>query len=610
MLSDRARSGTLGLSLVLVAVLLPLQFLGLPPTLLFTLVIAMAWATAAVGLDLLVGYSGQLSFGQAGFVGLGAYLVTVGRGEPLSLGFGLTIVLAILVVTVLSAIFGLAVSKYSAFGFAVSTFFFAHLVQAAANGRVLSEWTGGPSGLLVPDLSLGAVSLVSGQGLYTFAWAILFATVFLVGNLVNSRTGHELRMVKYNETVAGVAGLKVNRLKIMAFVFCCLTGVAAGLTYSLGVGYLSPDSFGQTASIYLFAMVVVGGMGTLAGPIIGALLFTVVPQQYLDNGPQAMLAFAALTLLFMVLLPRGLIGVLLDLVERRRGSRASVAPKIDREQQTPQRNSARAVGKPLIVENLTVKFGGFVAVRDTELTVRSESFHAVVGPNGAGKTTLLNALSGIAPLASGRVVLGDVDITHMKTSDRREAGIARTFQTPALVPDLTALENVALGVQTSGRFHRLRDFLGDWAHRTSYDKLWQQAHAALDEIDFSRERRTVQGVDLTMSEQKLVELARAIASGAAVILLDEPTAGLSGSEIDVIGDALAALKPRGTTVVVIAHHIDFVKQVADSVTVMENGAVLMSGKPSVVFDDPRVREAFMGIEAEEKLEHMVTEGDA
>jgi branched-chain amino acid transport system permease protein len=600
-LSDHARSGTTGNALVLVLVLLVLPFTGVQGPLMFTLVIAMAWAIAAVGLDLLVGYSGQLSFGQAGFLGLGAYAITIVRGPDLGLTTVLALLVSLVLVGVIAYALGWSVTRLSAFGFAVSTFFFAFIVQTLVNGRTLSDHTGGPSGLAVPPVSLGSISLTEGKGLYVLACLLLALVVLLTGNLANSRTGHALRMIKANESVAAVCGVNVRRLKVLAFLYCCLTAVLGGLVYSLAIGYLSPDSFGSTQSVYLFAMLVVGGMGSIAGPILGALLLTVVPQQYLGGGSDVTLAFTAVTLLFLILFPQGLYGLFASLtghatvgglLARLRGPAQPVVPPASSALRRHHDDGPQTL---LAVQDLTVAFGSFVALSEVSMQVGRGEFHAVIGPNGAGKTTLLNALSGLVPPVSGRVELAGKDVTGAAPRHLRDAGVSRTFQTPSLVPDLSVLDNVTLGMQPQHRMKLLRDLAGPLTRRRSEADLTLRAHQALDAVGLDPARRGVDARELTLSEQKHVEIARAVASDARLVLLDEPTAGLSHAEIEAVADTLVRLKDLGTTLVLIAHHIEFVSKIADSVTVMDHGRVIGSGSPATVLEDQQVRDAFLGL---------------
>ena len=268
MIAPNARSRTLAPSLsIVIAVGAAGLVLPLDPALKFTLVAAMGWAIAAVGLDLLVGYTGQLSFGQAAFVAVGAYAVTSLRIQ-FDLGLVLAVVGALLVVGLFAALLARVMVGLALFGFAITTLFFGYVVVTLLTSDTLAAVTGGASGLEVPAFPFGGSPFTGSPGLYAFAAVSLAVVVIVTCHLVDSQTGRALRLIKSNEVVAATCGIRVSRVKIFAFTYCCVLGAFGGVIYSAAVGYLSPDSFGIHQSVYVFAMVVVGGAGTVGGPVL------------------------------------------------------------------------------------------------------------------------------------------------------------------------------------------------------------------------------------------------------------------------------------------------------------------------------------------------------
>jgi len=619
MIAGDAKSNTLVPSVIIASgVTLAGVALPLDTSLQYTLIASVAWAIAAVGLDLLVGYTGQVSFGQAAFVALGAYAVTALR---VHLGFPLP--LAILVgvglVAGIAIVLGSIVLRLRIFGLAVSTLFFGYVVITALMGDGLAPIFGGSNGILAPTFDLigtdpRALMLMSG--------IVLIIVVLVTANITSSQTGRALRMIKHNEAVASATGIKVKRVKLFAFVYCSVLAAIGGVLYSGVVGYLSPDGFGIDQSISIFAMMVVGGAGTIGGPILGALLITVVPGYFLRDGHTSAIIFAAILLVFLILLPEGLYGLgqraiagirrsLRRVWPQRRSSSVAVVAS-DAEGEADLRGGASRIsaarmelpgdtgdGPALEIDDIRVQFGDFVALDEVSIAVRRGSVHAIVGPNGAGKTTLLNAVSGLYVPVKGEIRLLGESTKGLLPHQIRQRGVIRTFQTPATVPDLDVLENVKLGLDADERSSFWIDFFGSLTTRKRERALEAEAHWALDAVGIPRSRRTLMVKGLDLSEQKRVELARGLVGHAKILLLDEPTAGLSVAEMDVLAQVLKDVHERfDLTIMVISHHIGFILEIADELTVLDYGRVIANGEPDEVLKRQIVAETFLGVEAE------------
>jgi branched-chain amino acid transport system permease protein len=619
MLVARARSGTLPITLTLIALLGILGVLPLSPQFIFVLTLAMGWSIAVIGLDVFAGYIGQPSFGQAAFVGIGAYSVTILRVE-FHVPAVASIIGALLISSAIATVVGMALVQLRHFGAALTTFFFAYIVVTMLDTPILDPITHSEAGISVPPLKLGDANFSEGLGLYYLTWVVLLVAAIVANNYVNGRLGRSLRLVKQSEIVASVLGVNVRQTRLAAFVFSSVLASLAGLPLSLAIGYLAPEVFGPHVSITLFAMMVVGGIGSVAGAILGAMFFGLLPQYLQVTRDTQAILFALIFLAFLVFLPVGIFGLfeklaasavrrlpsdriagLAKVVVRlrsigRQGRPPTVIPSVLpplKEGRTHK--SERDTIPMLLTDKASVSFGGVTALSQVSLSVRGGEIHAIVGPNGAGKTTLLNAICGIQRLKSGSIVVKGRTVSQMTPPQIRKIGIARTFQHPALVPDLTVLENVKLGLFASYQWSVIRDLGGRFATRAVEEPVTSAALAALKRVRFPETRLPLLAGDLTLAEQKFVDIARAIAAGADLILLDEPTAGLGEQDIGDVAQLLIELRDEGNlTIIVIAHHVEFVMNVADVVTVLDFGRVIAEGPPNDVVNNPLVLEAFLG----------------
>jgi branched-chain amino acid transport system permease protein len=597
-LTARARSGTVGICLALLALLALVGLLPIDPTLRYVLVLSMSWAIAAVGLDLFSGYLGQANFGQFAFAGLGGYGITILHAEAhWNL---LAAVLATLgLVALLAAVIGAAMVQLRHFGAALTTFFFAFVVANVLNGSALDPITHSASGLQVPPLSWGPWAFTAnGPPLYWLTWALLLVVVLVTGNYANSRSGRALRLVKRSEAVAGTLGVRVRLTKLAAFVFSAVVAALAGLPLALALGYLSPETFAPSQSISLFAMLVVGGVGSLAGPLIGAFFFTAVPQYLQAAGNVQALLFAAVFLLFVIAFPNGLYGLVEVAWSRwapKRAPRAVAAAPVAGG--APARPQAPLPPQPpaLVADGVSVAFGGVPALDALSFSVARGTIHGLVGPNGAGKTTFLNCVTGLVRPSAGRITIDGREVSRSPAHVVRASGVSRAFQNPSLVPDLTALENVTLGLYGSRRWSLARDLLGGPFTRGRERAVAELAGEALRQVGLAPARWGTLAGELSLGEQKVVDVARAIAGGSRLLLLDEPIAGLGAEEVERIAGLLRGLRDEhGLTVLLVAHDVGFVRDLCDAVTVLDFGRVIAEGEPRAVVADPEVMTAFLG----------------
>ncbi|GAA6527834.1 ATP-binding cassette domain-containing protein [Intrasporangium sp. DVR] len=584
----RAHGSVWPACLVVMVALALVGLLPLGPSLLFLAATGMAWAVAAVGLDAFSGYLGQPSFGHAAFIGAGAYGSTILAGR-LHWSLPVAMLGAVVAVAVLSALIGSVLLRLKEFGLVLGTFFLTFVSTSLLSGTLLAEWTGAASGLQTPQLVLaGSINLSDGVAYYYTCWAVLAIVALASAALVDATPGQLLRLVKRSDAVARSLAVNPDRVRLATFVWSATLAAGAGCLISLGAGYISPENFGVQASIMLFAMVAVGGLGSIAGPVVGAVALTALPSQlqFAQTGQQVL--FASLLLIVFVAGRGGLYGAANSLIHRfgldlRWPRPAARRPALGGAEDIDIITGDAAAPAGLDVEGVSLSYGGVHALKGVTFSVEPGSVHALVGPNGAGKTSLLNCVSGLEAPQSGSINLNN---RGGPESDGRRT-LHRTFQHQALVSDLTVLENVALGL------YRDRGRLG--RNRSGAKVVPARAHAALIAVGVAPARHHLAGSELSMAESKLVDLARGLVGSPAVLVLDEPTAGLSAEEMGTISDVITHLnRQSGLTILVVSHHVGWIRTVTHRATVLVAGRVLADGTTEDVLASKETRRAFLG----------------
>lgn len=594
-LSHKGRSGTAPVLVAVLAVLCVVPFLPVSNRVEFMCAIALTYAIAVVGLDLFSGYGGQLMLGSFAFLGVGAYTSAV-----LQTTFGwpvwLSLPMSVIVPGVVAFVVGKAMTRLPDIGIAMGTFFFATVVIVLLNGRMLAPWTRGANGIPVTPASFFGVELNIGTPFYWLAYACLVTAAVVTYRYANSRAGRALRLAKRSSVVAMSMGVDPARHKLAAFNYCAMCAGLGGFVYAQGIGYLSPENFGAFESINVLTMAIVGGLGSIAGPIIGAVAVTSIGEISRSAEGAREIVFAVALLSCLIFFPGGVYGAIEKILpaagKRPRSARhAALAHNLSSASALETQDNPAPQG--LSVAGATVKFGGVRALDDVTFDVPAGKITAVIGPNGAGKTTLLNCISGVYNF-EGTVAFGDASLTGMTSIAIRRLGIARTFQHPSLVSDLSALENVELGAYGDAPAHPYLDVIGIGASARDA-RARAVAVRALNMVGFPASRWDAPAADLTLAEQKIVDIARAAAGGRRLLLLDEPTAGLEEEEIDAVARLLASLNESGDlTIIVIAHHIGFVRKIAHHTVVLDFGRVLATGEPDVVTRRADVTEVFLG----------------
>ncbi|HEV2056041.1 MAG TPA: branched-chain amino acid ABC transporter ATP-binding protein/permease [Methylomirabilota bacterium] len=543
------------------------------------------------GLNVLVGFTGQTSLGHAGLYAFGAYTAALCATRA-GLGEWAAIAAAIVVTSVVGAAVAAAALRVSGPYLAMVTIAFGLIVEG-----VLIEWgsvTGGPGGIFnIPK-----------PALRTHYWTVMLAAalaLWLTANLRRSAWGRAFLAVKSSEVAAESLGLSSYYVRIAAFTVSAAFTGAAGALFTFLNGYISPDSFTLQTSILFLLALLFGGLGRIAGPVAGSLALTILPELLTRLLDYRLILYGALLLVSIYWLPEGVVGKVSK--ARRAGSRTPSPrplPLQGRGSKTPspQRGEGRGEGQPhgplLTAEGVSLAFGGVTALADANVAVDGRSIHAVIGPNGAGKTTLVNVLSGYYAPDSGRLALRGRRIDGLPPYAVARLGIARTFQTAQVFGGLSARENVAVGVAGPRLGAVLGALAGTPGARAREAAIQARAQALLEALglaDVAEEPAEALAAGL----RRKLEIARALATGPLLLMLDEPAAGLSPAEITALDEQLTTLRQQGgPAVILVEHHMDLVMAVSDRITVLDYGRVIADGTPDAIRRDRAVIEAYLG----------------
>ena len=548
------------------------------------------------GLNILVGLSGQTSLGHAGLYAVGAYAGAL-AATRWGLGLWTALPLAVFTTAVVGAALALAALRLSGPYLAMVTIAFGIIVEGA-----LVEWvalTGGPGGIFdIPKPAFAGATL----GLpryYLVVAAAAGVALWMTANLKRSAWGRAFVAVKDSELAAESLGLSTYALRTIAFTVSAGFAGAGGCLFAFLQGYLSPDSFTLQQSILFLLIVLFGGLGTLAGPLVGATVLVLLPELLRGFLDYRLILYGGLLLATVYVLPNGVVGALHGALGpaggwRGRRSPPPAAPPADARPAggaDPDRPRPPGRSAPvLVVEGASVAFGGLKAVDGVTLRVDAGTIHSLIGPNGAGKTTLVNLISGFYAPDRGRIALRGEPITGLSPARIARRGLVRTFQTPQLFDDLSVLDNVMVGA-ASRRLGSLGAALA--GARGGEARLGDRARAILATVGLEAWAGTPARA-LPFGLRRRLEIGRALGAGAVLLLLDEPAAGLSSVEIEALDALLGRLRADGVTILLIEHHMELVMAVSDRVTVLDEGRVIADGAPAVVQRDPGVLAAYLG----------------
>lgn len=564
------------------------------------------YSLVAMGLVVLTGVAGMTSFGQAAFVGVGAYAtawVCTSPAVAALLGSGpwlpwVGLVLGVALVGLLAAALGSFTVKLSGHYLPLCTIAWGlSLFYLLGNLQFLGGHTGMTG---IPPIEIAGESLTSPRVFGVIIWVTVLVAYCALWNLLDSREGRAIRALKSGSLMAESMGVNTARYRMKAFILAALLAGLSGWLYAHYQRFVNPTPFHLNLGIDYLFMAVVGGSGQLVGAVVGATLITVSREQLQDVLPKLlggvgnfeMVVFGLIMVFVLQRLPLGVWPAVLKVVSRFNGGKGIRVPHVTRSPSKlldRERNWSTA---PLLeTESVTKRFGGLVANDSVSISLRAGEIHALIGPNGAGKSTFFNIISGVDDPTVGEVkVLGE----SMKAMPSREfaaRGIGRTFQHVKLLDNISVLENVAIGAHWRARSGWFSSMLR--LDRAEESALLIEARQQIERCGLSEYTEDV-ATSLPLGKQRVVEIARALAGKPSALLLDEPAAGLRHLEKKALATLLTQLRAEGMGILIIEHDMEFVMDIADRITVLDFGTVIGSGTPAEIRDNPKVLNAYLG----------------
>ena len=549
----------------------------------------------AYGLNILFGYTGQISLGHAGIYAIGAY--TTGL---LTVKLGLSPWLGMLLSMVVCAIFGLLLAgpalRVRGPYLAMVTIAFGLAIERAA-----TEWqslTGGPQGIAgIPVPSINGYIFDSRAYLYlVIILSIIF--FFFMKNLVESRWGRAFISLSESEVAAESLGINVYRYKVLSFVVSSVYAGLAGALFAHQNEYINSEIFTLDLSIFFLIVVLFGGLATPTGPIIGSIVLVFSQELFNELYNYHLYFYGGILLFSLMVLPQGVVGGVRNLYKRGT-KKAPKEPDSFRQVEIPHfirvPNSGMSDSSILRAAKLSRFFGGIKANLDIDIAVRKNSIHALIGPNGSGKTTFLNVVSGFYRPTNGRIFLDNILISGMSANGISRAGIGRTFQNVQVFGNMTVLDNVKIGFHshTSTNIGKCLFCLPSF----NKEEKWVQEEA-MEVMEFTgiSDFSLHTAKNLSHGHQRLLGIARALAIRPRLLLLDEPAAGLVQQEIQFLKELIHKVRNAGITVLLVEHHMELVMDISDTVTVLDYGEKIAEGTPKEVQNDERVIHAYLGNE--------------
>jgi len=577
----------------LLASVVVLALLPLPDFWITQLNYIALYSLVILGLVLLTGIGGLTSFGQAAFVGIGAYTSAY---LTVNMGFSpwVTVFAGLAITAVSALLLGWLTLRMSGHYLPLATIAWGlSLYYLMGNLDALGKYDGI---LGVPTLMLGGWDVGQGRPFFVLAWTLVLLGAFALLNLLDSRTGRAIRALRTGSQMAEAMGVDTLRYKIGIFLIASLFASISGWLLAHFQHTVNPSPFGLKMGIEYLFMAVLGGAGYVWGAISGALvtklledqLQVLLPKLIGTSGSYEVIVFGIVLVLVLKYLPEGmwsLVGRWLPKPQRVNNWQ-NAAPLAER--------TKPAIGDTVLeVQAIRKQFGGLVAVNDIGFSIQAGQIVGLIGPNGAGKSTTFNLITGVLGLTSGTVKFRGETVSGLPSREIARRGVSRTFQHVKMIPEMTVLENVALGAQLRGHKGALSSMLR--LDRAEEQSLLKEAARQLDRIGMGEQMHELAG-NLAMGPQRLLEIARALCGDPALLLLDEPAAGLRHKEKQGLAAVLRQLRSEGMSILLVEHDMDLVMDVTDHIVVMEFGTKLMEGTPEEVQQSPKVRAAYLGTE--------------
>lgn len=545
----------------------------------------------ASGYNIASGYCGMTTFSAAALYGAGAYasaVAIVRYGMP----FGVGILMGMLVASIVSLVVSIPAFKVKGDYLTLISIGVLEITQ-----QIMIGWqgaTGGSVGLNIPVWSIFGVKLGL-MGKYYVILIIMVLCLLFQRNLVKSRLGRSFTAMRDNEITAGGLGINFRNYRVFGFLFNAILSGLAGAIYASFSGYLSPDSFGFNFTVFVLLMVVVGGAGTLSGPVIGAAIATVIPE-FFDASPDLkQIVYGLLLVVITQVLPGGVVGTI---KKRFHQIDDNVYVNANSRKEEFDFNSYKVPDYSgeediLKISGLTKRFGGLAAVSNLDMTIKRGTVHSLIGPNGAGKTTTVNMITGIDGPTSGTIELNGENITGINMWNLTKKGVARTYQHVRLFKGMSVIDNVVVGAGLGYSYNLFGAIFRSRKMQREERESYRNAMDYLRLIGLG-DKLNEDPSSLSSGQQKLLELARALCLKPQLLVLDEPCAGLTETETEQFSDLISKIRNAGISVLLIEHHMSIVMEISDYITVLDYGKKIAEGKPEDIAIDPIVRKAYLG----------------
>jgi branched-chain amino acid transport system permease protein len=543
------------------------------------------------GLNLIVGFAGHLAIGYVALLTLGAYATSIlvaGNVLP-----AVPVFAALPVAACVGALFGVIVGlpalRLRTFYFAMSTLGFATIVTQIA--LAWQSVTGGGIGLSGPEFP---APFDTPWGFYFLCLGFAVVATWMSANVARSRFGRALIAVRDAEVAAESAGVNKPRMLIAIFLFAGAVAAIAGGLFATLQTYITPDAFTFDLSILFFIAILIGGRGSILGPMLGTIILTVLPEIAAPLAAWSTFLYAVLLLVIVLVMPGG-IAALLDIRNRRPlASNRAILPRPAALADIVRKSQDKSKGdRRLSLRAIALSFGNVRAIDGLDLDVASGQIHGLIGPNGSGKTTTLNVISGYYAAKAGAITLGDDVLPPGMPALRAQRGIARTFQTPRVIGEASVLQNVMIGGTVEGKASFVEALLALPRNGRDEQMFAAKARALLGVVGLEA-LADVRADRLQHSELRFIEIARALMLDPDFLLLDEPAAGLSNDEIARLAELIKAISARGVGVLLVEHHADLIFDICHQVTVLNLGRILAAGTPAEIRVHREVVSAYLG----------------